>query len=88
MQRAEIIEELITRKLFMEDEYIVLADGFENAMLGVTATKPTRAIYDFWKCLDIAIKDEGLSFDDALEWLEEFIVEDLGEHAPIYLKKI
>lgn len=88
MQRAEIIEELITRKLFMEDEYIVLADGFENAMLGVTATKPTCAIYDFWKCLDIAIKDEGLSFDDALEWLEEFIDEDLGEHAPIYLKKI
>ena len=27
MQRAEIIEELITRKLFMEDEYIVLADS-------------------------------------------------------------
>ena len=35
MQRAEIIEELITRKLFMEDEYIVLADGFEDAMLSL-----------------------------------------------------
>ena len=27
-------------------------------------------------------------FEEALDWLEEFIQEDLGEHAPIYLKKI
>ena len=88
MQRNEIIDELITRKLFLEDDVIILADGFEDAMLGVTARKPTCAIYDFWKCLDITIKDEDMNFDEALEWLEEFIDEDLGEHAPIYLKKI
>jgi hypothetical protein len=56
-------------------------------MLGVTATKPTSAIYDFWKCLDISIQDEGLSFDEALDWLEEFIQEDLGESLPNIFKK-
>ena len=39
-------------------------------------------------CLDIAMNDEDLSFDDALDWLEEFVLEDLGEHSPIYIKKI
>ena len=57
-------------------------------MLGVTARKPTCAVYDFWKCLDITIKDEGMNFDEALEWLEEFIEEDMGEHSPVYVKNI
>ena len=88
MQKDKIIEELIERKLFLEDDVIVLADGFEDALLVVTASKPICAIYDFWKCLDITIQDEGLSFDEALDWLEEFIQEDLGDHSPIYLKNI
>jgi hypothetical protein len=88
MQNDKIIEELIERKLFLEDDVIVLAEGFEDAMLGVTARKPTCAVYDFWKCLDITIKDEGMNFDEALEWLEEFIEEDMGEHSPVYVKNI
>ena len=67
MQRNEIIDELITRKLFLEDDVIILADGFEDAMLGVTARKPTCAIYDFWKCLDITIKDAILMKNYSLE---------------------
>ena len=56
MQRDEIIDQLITRKLFGQSESLVLTDGLEDAFMGVTSTTPTRAIYDYWKCLDIIIK--------------------------------
>tara|TARA_R100000742_G_C4247450_1_gene66159 strand:- start:119 stop:385 length:267 start_codon:yes stop_codon:yes gene_type:complete len=88
MQKDKIIEELIERKLFLEDDIIVLADGYEEAIIGVTATKPMRAIYDFWKCLDITIKEEEMNFDDALDFLNEFIEEDMGGHSPLYIKNI
>ena len=52
MTRQEILEEIMERDLFEKDEYIILADGFEDAFLGVTAGKPIKVVYDFWKCLD------------------------------------
>ena len=88
MTRKEILEEIMDRDLFQKDEYIILADGFENAFLGVTATKPIKVVYDYWKCLDSIIKRDNASFDEAQDWLEEFIQEELGQHAPLYIKPI
>ena len=87
MQRDEIIEQLVTRELFGKSETLVLTDGLEDAFLGVTATAPTKAIYDFWKCLDIIIKsDESMNFNEALDYLEKLTNEDVGEHSPLYIK--
>ena len=86
MQRDEIIDKLITRKLFGQSESLVLTDGLEEAFMGVTSTTPTRAIYDYWKCLDIIMQADGTDFDESLDWLNEFIEEDLGQHAPLYIK--
>ena len=46
MKRHQIIDKIINKDSFDEDEIVVLADGFENAFLGVTITKPKRVIYD------------------------------------------
>ena len=78
MQRADIIDQLITRKLFGEDECIVLLDGLEEAFLGVTAISPIKGIYDYWKCLEIIIQSDDMDFDEAL----------VGEHSPLYIKKL
>lgn len=86
MQRDDILKELMEREMFGKDEYVILADGFETAFLGVTALKPARAIYSYWKCLDIIMQADGTDFDEAMDWLDEFINEDLGEHAPLYIK--
>jgi len=87
MQRDEIIEQLVTRELFGKSETLVLTDGLEDAFLGVTATAPTKAIYDFWKCLDIIIKsDDSMNFNEALDYLENLTNEDVGEHSPLYIK--
>ena len=89
MQRDEIIDQLLTRKLFGESETLVLTDGLEEAFMGVTATTPTKAIYDYWKCLDIIIKsEETMNFNEALDYLEKLSKEDVGEHSPIYIKLI
>lgn len=88
MTRKEILEEIMDRDLFQKDEYIILADGFEDAFLGVTATKPIKVVYDYWKCLDSIIKRDNAGFDEAQDWLEEFIQEELGQHAPLYIKPI
>ena len=45
-------------------------------------------IYDYWKCLDCIIKNEKIDFDDAIDFLDEFVQEDLGKNTPIYIKKI
>ena len=89
MQRDDILKHLMERELFDKDEYVILADGFEEAVMGVTIEKPTRVVYDYWKCLDIIIKqDEGSGFDEAIDWLDEFIEEKLGDHSPLYIKTL
>ena len=67
---------------------MILADGFEEAFLGVSVNKPSRVIYDYWKCLDSIIQKDDAEFDEAIDWLDEFIEEELGEHSPIYIKQI
>ena len=86
MQRDDILKEIMEREMFAKDEYVILADGFEDAFVGVTARKPSRAIYSYWKCLDIIMQADGTDFDESLDWLNEFIEEDLGQHAPLYIK--
>ena len=88
MTRQEILTKIINNEKFNDSEYMVLADGFEDAFIGVTIKKPKRVIYDYWKCLDCIIKKEGFDFDEALDFLEEFVEEDFGENAPIYIKRI
>ena len=88
MQRDEIIDQLITRKLFGQSESLVLTDGLEEAFMGVTSTTPTRAIYDYWKCLDIIIKSNEMNFDDSIDYLNKLTEEDVGEHSPLYIKLI
>jgi hypothetical protein len=88
MTREDIIKEIMERDLFEKDEYVILADGFEEAFLGVSVNKPSRVIYDYWKCLDSIIQKDDAEFDEAIDWLDEFIEEELGEHSPIYIKQI
>ena len=91
-----LVEELYERGLIPYDESIVLAEGFEDAMIGVTTTQPKRAIYDYWKCLDCLIKakvTQGVfEFDAALEWLDDYIREannsDINSFTPIFIKTI
>ncbi len=38
MTKDDILEELTERNLLIENEHIILVDGFEEAFIGITAT--------------------------------------------------
>ena len=90
--KTELIDSLYERLFLNDDEQIVLSDGFEGALIGVSAAEPKVAIYDFWKALDIVIKEAPeLDFDQCLEWLEKFVsykIQDSESLTPIFVKTL
>lgn len=53
------------------DEEILLADGFEGALIGyVEIFNQSIALYDKGKCLEILQKRDGMSREDASEFFE------------------
>jgi hypothetical protein len=88
MTKSEILNEIIDNDMFDDKQFIIMADGFEEAFIGITVNNPRRIIYDYWKCLDCIIRKDDLDFDDAIDFLEEFVEEDLGENTPLYIKQL
>ena len=90
--KAELINSLHDRALLQDNEEIVLSDGFEDALIGISASEPKVAVYDFWKAIDCILKaDPKLDFDEALELLEEFVtmkIETDEQLTPIFIKTI
>lgn len=68
-----------------EDQEIQLADGFEDAFVGIaTQFNRTFAVYDRAKCIEILAKD--MSHDEAEEYFQ-FNVEGayVGENTPAFI---
>lgn len=68
-----------------EDEEITLANGFEDAFLGIASQFNRRfAVYDRAKCIEILAKD--MSYDEAEEYFQ-FNVEGawVGESTPAFM---
>lgn len=66
----------------------LLADGFEDALIGVADVfnRPPLAVYNRDKCLDILMNRDGMTDEEA----EEFFTYNVsgswvGEHTPIYV---
>ena len=65
MTREEI-EELVG-----DDEEVLLADGFEDAFLGLAercGSEPV-AVYDYAKAVRILMDRDGMTEEDAEEWM-------------------
>ena len=80
----EKIEEILG-----EDENVLLADGFEDAFVGIGRQfgKPF-AVYDRFECIEILIK-EGMSEEEAEEYFQ-YNTEGawVGDQTPIFLERI
>ena len=70
--KNKILRSLYDRNLIDSNEKVVIASGFENAIIGVSDTIPKKIVYDYWVCLDILLKVKELSFDEAQDWLDTF----------------
>ena len=89
MKKEEIIEDII--EIEGEDNEILLADGFEDAYMGLARqfTKTPLAIYDRNKCIDILVNRDGMSEEEAEEYFQ-YNVEGawVGENTPMFLQPL
>ena len=84
---------------YLEEHYphdldkILLADGFEEAFIGVVesfGTEP-KACYDLGKCLDTLmcgkdIEDTPMTYDEAVEYMTYNVTQAyVGEHTPAFI---
>jgi hypothetical protein len=71
------------------NEDALLADGFEDAILGVAVrcSKPALVVYDIEKCVEILMRgDDGMDYDEAMEFLEfNTLGAWAGEGTPLFL---
>ena len=55
----------------------VIAKGFDEAYVGFLrrANKPSIAVYDYRTCLDILIRDEDFDKSEAIDFMENYILQ-------------
>jgi hypothetical protein len=69
------------------DEALLLADGFEDAFIGVaTGVRLPVACYDRQRCIDTLMTRDGMSWEEAEEFFS-FNVSGawVGERTPVFL---
>ena len=68
---------------------MIKADGFDNAILGVTALPDGTEVlvYDKRRCIQILMFTLGFDYSAAIEFFEFNVKEaDLGNEAPLYVE--
>lgn len=79
--KIELIKELYS------DEEFLIADGFDEAIIGVDEQN-IRIVYDVFKIITILIQD-GMSTDEAFEFYHYNIAGAyVGEKTPIFVKPL
>ena len=75
-------------KSVLDDEQdLPLADGLDEAFIGVTEDEPPRAVYDSQKVISILIRD-GMSYDEAQEFYSFNIAgAHIGPQTPIFINR-
>jgi hypothetical protein len=75
------------------DSEMLFADGFDEAIMGVVVASAgngyhEQVLYDYQKCIDILVKRDGMTQDDAAEFLEfNTVGAYVGEHTPLFMVK-
>lgn len=76
--------------LGLDDEGILLADGFERAFIGFTSYQPNRpicAVYDYPRCVRI-LQNAGMKYAEAIEYIEfNTLGAWVGEHTPMFINR-
>ena len=71
-----------------ENPDALCADGFEEALVGFARRcgQPTLAVYDYEKAVALLMARDGMSHEEALEWMEFNVVGAWsGPHSPVWL---
>ena len=74
--------------LFQLSPDVIVADGFEDALIGVGQQfNKAMAVYDRQKCIEILMERDGMSDEEAVEYFEYNVTGAwVGEYTPIFLE--
>lgn len=66
----------------------LMADGFEDALLGIgTRFSWPVAIYDYEKCVAVLVLRDGMTQDEAEEFIEFNVTGAyVGENTPVFIR--
>jgi hypothetical protein len=72
-----------------ENECALFADGFDEALIGHTVYQPgprkAVPVYDLDKMLDILVERDGMSLDEAQEYIDFNVTGAwMGENTPLF----
>lgn len=63
----------------------LFADGFDNALIGYDASS-FGAVYDYDKCMTVLIDRDGMSYEEAHEYMEFNVVSAyVGDFTPSFI---
>lgn len=85
MTAQELIEEDLHD--LIEAGELLYADGFEDALIGYVEVKgrPTVALYDRDRCLEVLVERDGMDLAEAAEYLNYNVTDAyVGEHTPAF----
>ena len=74
-----------------DHENILYADGLEDAFIGIIHSKGSqpKACYDYDKCINIFKSRDGMTHEEAIEWMDYNVVGAwVGETTPIFVHEI
>lgn len=89
MTTQEILE--ILKQAADDGDEILLADGFEDALLGLVegACRAPVACYDYQKCVDILVQRDGMDEDVAAEYIDFNVTGAyVGSGTPLFLHNL
>jgi len=85
------------------EEWMLTADGFDEAFIGVTELKPLSsigvtkfkpeylplAVYSYEKCVDILMQRDGMDREEALEYMEFNVTGAyVGKQTPVFVREL
>jgi hypothetical protein len=71
------------------DDGILLADGFEEALIGVSTqfNRGPVALYDWDKCVKILMERDKMNYDEAVEFMDFNVTGSwVGEKTPAFAR--
>ena len=71
----------------LEEHECLIADGFDDALIGITMVGEIIAVYSYRKCLEVLMRD--MSEEDAIEFFDYNVLGAyVGEKTPIFIDAI
>ena len=66
---------------------LLLADGFDDALIGMTSDSPPRAVYSIEKCLEKLEKEDRMTPEQACDYFYFNVVGAyVGEETPVFIE--